>query len=506
MTLARVHGAVVDGVRGIPVLVEVDVAQGLPSVGMVGLAGTTVTEARWRARSAIGNAGIQWPAARITIGLSPADVPKAGTSLDLAIAVGVLRADRKVPAAADADVYVGELGLDGTVHQVSGALAAAVAAWEQGARDFVVSVGDAPLVALLPGARVRAVDTLRRLIAILRGEAEPIAIASIPRAPSAAAVTVDLSDVRGQGFARQGIEVAAAGGHHCALIGKPGVGKSLLAHRLGTILPDLLPAEAVEVTALQSLAAGWAGALMRRPVVQAPHHSASASALLGTVRGTSVVPGAITLAHRGVLVMDEAPEFSRPCLEGLRQPMESGEIAVSRVGRQAVLPARFQLVLTANPCPCGLSMEDGATCNCSPQTRRRYADRVSGPLLDRIDVRIPMTDPTRAELAATSAESSAQVRERVISARARSAARFAGCGWRLNAEIPVGQLRRNWPPDQAGIRLLESTERSFASARGLDRVVRMAWSLADLEGRARPGAEHVAQALGLRGHREGLAA
>lgn len=502
--LARVHGAVVDGVRASVVLVEVDIAQGLPTVGLVGLAGATVDEARWRVRSAVGNSGSPWPASRITIGLSPADLPKAGTGLDLAIAIGVLAASGQVPCSAGDLAYLGELGLDGSVRPIRGALAAAQALSDMGRTTVMVSSSDAGVVALLHGLHVIPVDTLAEALAILRGEQPPRQPAVLPPATSTDDPGLDLRDVRGHHFARFGLEVAATGGHHCALVGPPGVGKSLLAQRLITLLPDLDQAEAVDVTTVHSLGRSWRAedGLITRPVLQAPHHSTSAAAVLGSVRNGQVVPGSVTLAHRGVLLLDEAPEFARPCLEGLRQPMESGEIALQRVGRQVVLPASCQVVLTANPCACGYAIDDGKDCTCSPMARKRYRERLSGPLMDRVDVRISAARPSRSELR-SEGESSEHVRDRVIDARARAAVRLKETPWKLNAQIPAGHLRRTFPPDHEGMRLLEAADGAGASLRGLDRVLRMAWSIADLAGVDRPGAGHVAAAIGLRGKAEG---
>lgn len=499
--LARVHGAVVDGIRATVVLVEVDIAQGLPTVGLVGLAGTTVDEARWRVRSAVGNSGAPWPPARITIGLSPADLPKAGTGLDLAIAIGVLAASGHVPRSLGGVGFVGELGLDGTVRPIRGALAAAQALTTAGIARVMVSAQDAPVVSLLPDITVIPVASLLEALQMLRGERRAAPATPPVSARRADESADDLVEVRGHPFARFGLEVAAAGGHHCALVGPPGVGKSMLASRLVTLLPDLDPTDAIDVTTVHSLSRTWRveDGLITRPVMQAPHHSTSAAALLGSVRGGQAVPGAVTLAHRGVLLLDEAPEFSRPCLEGLRQPMESGEIHVHRVGRQAVLPARCQVVLTANPCACGFAVDAGRDCTCSPMARKRYRERLSGPLLDRVDVRIAAARPGPSELA-TVGESSATVRVRVLEARARAARRYADRPWRLNAEVPAGHLRRLLPPDDHGVRLLEAANGDGVSLRGLDRVLRMAWSIADLAGVDRPGAGDIAAALGLRGH------
>ena len=498
MALARVRGAVIDGVAGVNVLVEADVASGLPSVGMVGLAGTTVAEARWRVRSAVGNSGLPWPSGRITIGLSPADIPKIGTGLDLPVAVALLRAGGQVPEVGDA-VFIGELGLDGQVRATAGALPAALAAHARGHRLVYVSRADEAVVRLLPDMVVHGVDDLRQLVAILRGQCEPTPASADRSTDVDIEVPPDLSDVRGHTMARFGLEVAAAGGHHLALVGAPGVGKSMLALRLASVLPDLADDEALEVTALHSLTPRGETdfVVQRRPPEQAPHHSSSAAALLGTARGARVVPGAVTLAHRGVLVLDEAPEFSRPALEGLRQPLEQGSIAVHRVGRAALLPARFQLVLTANPCPCGLSVGLGAECSCRPVAKRRYAERLSGPLMDRIDVRLTVARPSLAELGLPPS-SSAEVRERVVAARDRARRRFIDEGFALNARIPGQLLRSRWTPDEDAAELLDESLRIGGSLRGLDRVLRMAWTIADLRGLVRPRATDVVMALGLR--------
>ena len=512
MSLAEVWGVVTTGIAGVMVKVEVDVAQGLPSVGVIGLAGASVTEARWRARSAIGNVGATWPAARITIGLSPADLPKSGTSLDLPIAVGVLAATKQVPQASVRDVaFIGELGLDGSVRGVDGALAAAIAAHRHGVSSVCIPYANARQVRVIPGLRVVVIGDLAHLICVLRGDADA---SSGPGANGEAGVEgdnghptpetahePDFSDVRGHPFAKFGLEVVAAGGHHCSMIGPPGVGKSMLAARLPTILPDLATDVALEVTALASLAGQWPveRGLVRRPLLQAPHHSSSSAAILGTARGRQSIPGALSLAHHGVLFLDEAPEFSRPSLEGLRQPMESGVITVMRAASSATLPARFQLILASNPCPCGLAVGRGDGCTCTPMARRRYAERLSGPLLDRIDVRLTVPRPSAPELASTPAEASAQIRERVLAARARARKRFEAEPWSLNAQLPGAALRQRWRPVPEAEALIRSVERSGASLRSIDRLLRIAWTVADLGGADRPAAEHVATAMSLRG-------
>ncbi len=518
MSLAEVWGVVTTGVAGVMVKVEVDVAQGLPSVGVIGLAGASVTEARWRARSAIGNIGATWPAARITIGLSPADLPKSGTSLDLPIAVGVLAATGQVPGSALRDIaFIGELGLDGSVREVDGALAAAIAAHRHGVGSVCIPSANARQVRVIPGLRVVAIRDLAHLIRVLRGEVE---VASLQGADETGAernlgdecsarhagvpsgdMQPDFSEIRGHPFARFGLEVVAAGGHHCSMVGPPGVGKSMLANRLPTILPDLPIDIALEVTAIASLAGQWPveRGLVRRPLLQAPHHSSSPAAILGTSKGRQSIPGALSLAHHGVLFLDEAPEFSRPSLEGLRQPMESGVITVMRAAASATLPARFQLILASNPCPCGLAVGRGDACTCSPMARRRYAERLSGPLLDRIDVRLSLPKPSATDLASAPAESSAEIRERVLVARARAGKRFEAESWSLNAHVPGTALRQRWRPTPEAESLIRSAERTGISLRSADRLLRIAWTVADLAGAACPNAEHVAAAMGLRG-------
>ena len=354
MALASVHGLVLSGVSGQLVRVEVDVAQGLPTVGVVGLPDASVGESRWRARSALASIGAAWPNRRVTISLSPAEVRKVGAGLDLPIAVAVLKASDQLPDVDLGDIaFVGELGLDGQVRPARGALACALAARRAGIGRIVVAPSCAREVALLTGLGVVPAGHLATVVAVLRegSDGDPLPAQQDP--DEAAASTADLRDVRGHLHARFALEVAAAGQHHLAMVGPPGVGKTLLAERLPGLLPDLEGEAVVEVAAIHSVAAVPRPAgTQARPPYRAPHHSASSAALLGTVHGYRVSPGAVTLAHRGVLFMDEAPEFSRPSLEGLRQPLESGVVSINRSGWSGVLPGRFQLVLAANPCPC----------------------------------------------------------------------------------------------------------------------------------------------------------
>jgi magnesium chelatase family protein len=342
----------------------------------------------------------------------------------------------------------------------------------------------------VPGLEVVAVRTLADAVGVARGESLPATPPPSPTVDATSTPLLDLADIRGQEFGRVALEVAAAGGHHLSLSGPPGVGKTLLAQALPGILPPLTDDEAVDVAAIHSVA-GLERDPWTSPPLRCPHHSVSTAAMLGSVRRGAVVPGEVTLAHRGVLVLDEAAELARPSLEGLRQPLESGTIALHRAGWAGILPAAFQLVLAANPCPCGAADQ----CTCPSSAIRRYAARISGPLLDRVDLRVAVRRPAAAVLgSARSAESSAAVRDRVCAARERCRRR----GVPRNADIPAVRLRREFLPAVEGAELLASAERNGLSPRGLDRVLRVSWTLADLGGRDRPGRDDVALALALR--------
>ncbi|MEG3634358.1 YifB family Mg chelatase-like AAA ATPase [Micromonospora palythoicola] len=500
MSYARVLCVGLVGVTGQLVEVEVDLAAGLPAVVISGLPDTALHEARDRVRAAVVNSGQRWPNRRITLNLLPATLPKFGSAFDLAIAVALLGGSGELPLLPlDGVAVLGELGLDGTVRPVRGVLPMVAAAAKAGIRRVIVPAGNTAEAAVVPGLLVRGVDTLHRLVAFVRDGRpliEPPVDAPPPPAPGP-----DLAEVAGQGLGRRALEIAAAGGHHLALIGPPGAGKTMLAERLPSILPELDDEAALEVTALHSIAgllpAG--GRLIRRPPFQAPHHTATVPSIVGGGSGLAR-PGAISLAHRGVLLMDEAPEFSKAALEALRQPLEHGRVLLTRSRGSAEYPARAQLVLAANPCPCANPAGDDR-CECAPQARRRYLGRLSGPLLDRIDLQVRLPPMRAAELMeSTSHESSTVVAGRVVAARAAAAARWAPLGRRLNAEIPGPQLRRApWRlPNRVTADLRSRLDSGSLSARGFDRVVRLAWTIADLDGRARPDAGDVGEAITLR--------
>ncbi len=498
MTLARTLGVALAGVQAQLVEIEADSSAGLPGMSFTGLADISVVESRDRIRAALVNSGGQWPSRRITVALLPADVRKVGSGFDLAVAIALCACSDQVPARAVAEaVWIAELGLDGRLRPVRGVLPAVAAARDSGVRRVVVADANAAEAALVPGVDVRAATDLRQVLGWLRGDGPSLPVAGGTDEGSDEVRGFDLADVAGQVLAKRAVEVAAAGGHHLYLLGTPGAGKTMLAERLPALLPPLDDTEALEVTAVHSVAGalGARARLIRRAPMQAPHHTASVASLVGG--GSHLArPGAISLAHRGVLFLDEAPEFSTSALEALRQPLESGTVVLHRQGGPVRYPARFQLILAANPCPCGARARD---CTCPPQARRRYLHRLSGPLLDRIDVQVRVEPVAHADLfdAGSALETSAAVAARVIVARAAAAERWRETPWRINSDVPGAMLRaRPWRLPRSAVAPAEAyLQRGEISARGFDRVLRLAWTLADLAGRTVPEAVDVAEAL-----------
>lgn len=505
MSLARTWSVGLVGLSGGVVEVEVDLSSGLPGMAIVGLADTAIRESRDRVRAAVLNSGLDWPNRKITIGLSPATLPKHGSGYDLALAVGVLAASEQLPVGAvEKFLFLGELGLDGRVRAIRGVLPAVRAAVKRGHRQVVVAEDNGSEAQLVGDADVWVGATLGDVVGFLRGDQpgqRPVPVDEPPPTE-----VLDLIDVVGQAAGRLALEIAAAGGHHLLLTGPPGAGKTMLAERLPGILPPLTDDEALEVTAVHSLAGDLprGAPLIRRAPYESPHHTATMPALVGG--GSPMArPGAISRAHRGVLFLDEAPEFGRGLLDSLRQPLEKGTVSLHRAAGVSTYPCRCQLILAANPCPCAPTTGD-ADCGCTSVARRRYADRLSGPLLDRVDLQVSLPAVSRRALLDSDAprEASAEVGARVVLARAAAASRLSEWGRRLNSEVPSVVLRERLRLPRGALASAEiALDRGLLSVRGFDRVLRVAWTLADLAGMNSPTTAEVDAAVGLRLRRIG---
>jgi len=504
MTVARTNAIALLGLRGSVVDVEAHIGDGLPGFGLIGLPDTALREAVARVKGAASTSGLPIPAKRITANLSPASLPKHGSGFDLAIALATLAAAGFLDPTAIAGVaHLGELGLDGRTRPIDGILPAVHAAARAGFGTVVVPSGNLEEASLVPGIRVCGVPSLREAAILHGAELEPEPVEPILRAtaPEVPGTEPDLADIIGNADAVEAMVIAAAGAHHMLMLGPPGAGKTMLAARLPGLLPELDQEAALEVSSIRSLSGLPVGAsLSTRPPFEAPHHTASAAAIVGG--GSSFIrPGAAARAAHGVLFLDEAPEFSPSVLDTLRQPLESGVITIHRANAVATYPGRFQLLLAANPCPCGQYGAADGVCTCPPAARRRYLGRLSGPLLDRIDIQLPVARITSAQLRmGGDGMTSATARQRVQAARARAAERLTGTPWRLNAQVPGAWLRspdHRLAPD-VSLPLDRALERGGITMRGYDRVLRLAWTIADLDGVDRPGAEQVGRALVLR--------
>ncbi len=503
MTLSKTYAISLTGLHGLLIEVEVDISSGLPTYTLLGLPDSALHESRDRIRSAISNSGFKWPQQKVTVSLAPAWLPKSGSSFDLSIAIGILHASNQVEIRRDHSkiLMLGELALDGSVKEIRGALPMIMAAHKSGFESVVIPKANYAEAALFSEINLISVENLNECARWLNRswEQEP----QREQIVTADEKLYDFSEVIGQAKAKAAIEIAAVGNHHMMMIGPPGTGKTMLAERIPTILPTLSHQQSLEVAALYSLGGKVRQGALDQPPFIAPHHSTSIPGIVGG--GSQVIrPGAISLAHHGVLFIDEAPECSQGVLDSLRQPMESGEISLTRAIGVLSFPARFLLILAANPCPCGRLIGRGRNCDCSSLQIRRYRNRLTGPILDRIDIRVLVDTPTRVDLSENrEGDSSEVMRNRITAARLRSRERFISHDFMLNSQIPSKLLRSKFSATKKAMALLyRAMDSDRLSARGFHKTLRVAWSIADLNQSDRPDENDVAYALELRENHE----
>ncbi|GAC68993.1 YifB family Mg chelatase-like AAA ATPase [Gordonia soli] len=495
MSMGRVHTVGLSAFEASIVEIQANVGQGLPGFAVSGSADGSLREARDRVRAAISNCEFKFPDMKVTVALAPADLPKSGSGHDLGMALSILAATEQVATTMlPRTVFLGELALDGRLRPVRGVLPAVIEARRAGFTHVVVPLANVAEATLVSDVQIGGALSLGEVVRWLAGE-HVLDTVGENDAEAIAPTFADMCDVVGQTEAKHALEIAAAGAHHVMMTGSPGIGKTMLARRLPGILPSLSAEESLEVTAIHSIA----GTLPpRHPLIVeapfiAPHHSTTTTALLGGGTGMAR-PGAVSRAHRGVLFLDECPEMSAKVLDSLRQPLEEGEVRVTRRDGVATYPARFQLILAANPCPCAPAHD--VDCICTAVVRRRYLGKLSGPLMDRIDIRVRMNPPGNAALMESAEESSADIRTRVIRARNAAIERWRGNGWLSNAEVPGSALRQRFRLPPTALRPVELFLRDGrVTARGADRALRLAWTMADLRGADSPDESDVAQAL-----------
>ncbi len=508
MSLGRTYAVALMGLDGSLIEVEADIGQSLPNFVILGLPDASLNESRDRIRAAAKNAGIPLSARKITVNLIPASLPKRGSGFDLAILMAALRANGDIRDTGPT-VFLSEVGLDGRLRPVRGVLPAVIAAVAAGHLDVVVARENLAEAELVPGVRVLGFASVAATLLHFGAKPKKLIMPALERLAPGVDVSrslgeprrLDMADIAGQAEPRFAVEIAAAGAHHLMMMGPPGAGKTMLAERLPGILPDLSDSHAMEATAIHSISGAAASCteLLRRPPFENPHHSATPAAIIGGGSGIPR-PGAASRAHRGVLFLDEAPEYERRVLDALRQPLESGSLVLHRAVGTASYPARFQLVLAANPCPCGLASGKGVDCTCTAQQRRRYFGRISGPLLDRVDLQLTVQRVSMADYStSTDAESTATVASRISQARAAQRERLRSWGLWTNSEVPGTLLKKELKLPESVLRPLnEAMRRETITARGYDRVLKVAWTMGDLRGLAMPGADEILEAQQLR--------